>query len=536
MSDRELLREFLDRGSESAFQLLAQRHVDLVYATALRRLGDAGLAEETTQNVFIALARRAPLLRQDVTLAGWLYKATLLEASRRYRDEQRRRRREEVAVQLGATMKQDDSLLKSLAPVLDDAMLGLRETDRQALLLRFFEGKNFRDIARELGIGEDAAQKRVARSLDQLTRWFRRRGYAVPATTAVAALLHEAAKAAPSGLAALAAHVAMPYAATTSLSGLGLWLTQLMILSKAQTTVVCLALLGAPVVYQWHALRQARTEQQQRVAALAELRQAVGGQERSLALLESRGHASDSSVNAAQARLDRLKSGEASEPLNSAALYTWEEGSEYVRLPKSLVAKLTFAEFEMQPRHKAKPERVQLPTLGRDGAPSPALLSALGCTSQEAQAVDAATRKVFADFQAQAAQHGDWAKEDYTMTGNAEHKTWLTQAIPEAGGQLKADYFDGLTQTLGQERTRVFAQQAKEVFRDVLNEFGQVQHAVSVGRQQDGTVNVGEMYFNANGSSRLNSSGGNIPLPEPLKPYYDAWKQAALTSLGKAQP
>ena len=57
MNDQALLREYLDGGSERAFQSLAQRHVGLVYSTALRRLGDAGLAEEVTQNVFVALAR-----------------------------------------------------------------------------------------------------------------------------------------------------------------------------------------------------------------------------------------------------------------------------------------------------------------------------------------------------------------------------------------------------------------------------------------------------------------------------------------------
>ncbi len=57
MNDQELLREYLERSSEGAFQSLVQRHVNLVYSTALRRLGDSGFAEEVTQNVFIALAR-----------------------------------------------------------------------------------------------------------------------------------------------------------------------------------------------------------------------------------------------------------------------------------------------------------------------------------------------------------------------------------------------------------------------------------------------------------------------------------------------
>src|SRR5882762_2783933 len=126
MSDQQLLREFLDEDSERAFQSLVQRHVDLVYSTALRRLRDIGLA-------------------------GWLYKTTLLEARHRQRAELRRKRREETAVALGTTMKEEDSLLKSLSPVLDEALMELRDKDRHAVLLRFFENKSLREVGEALG-------------------------------------------------------------------------------------------------------------------------------------------------------------------------------------------------------------------------------------------------------------------------------------------------------------------------------------------------------------------------------------------------
>src|SRR6266540_7347922 len=106
MNDRELLREYLDGGSERAFQSLVQRHVDLVYSTALRRLGDAGPAEEVTQNVFVALARKAPFLGRDVALAAWLHKTNVFEARHRLRAELRRKRRQETAIAIGATMKE----------------------------------------------------------------------------------------------------------------------------------------------------------------------------------------------------------------------------------------------------------------------------------------------------------------------------------------------------------------------------------------------------------------------------------------------
>jgi RNA polymerase sigma factor (sigma-70 family) len=539
MSDRELLREFLERRSESAFQRLAQKHIDLVYGTALRRVNDSGLAEEIAQEVFIALARRAPRLRWDMNLAGWLYKATLLQASRRYRDEQRRKRREELAVEMGATMKDEDSLLKSLAPALDDALLGLSEKDRQALLLRFFEKKNFREIALELGIGEDAAQKRVAKSLGQLTQWFRRRGYGVPTAAALAAALDAASQAAPSGLAALAAQGALAAAASASLSDLGLWMAKLMILTKTQTAVVCVALLSAPVVYQWHNISRAQAEHLQRAAEMVELRRAVGLEERFLAQLESRQLAAERSGDELQERWDLIQRGEANRHEDPATRFLWDERSDYVRLPKALASRLTFAEFEMRPRGKDKPERVQRPALAKDGTPAPALLEALGFTAEEAQSVNEATRKVFADFYALTAQHGTWTNANFSMLGGGEYKTWLTFAMPEQGRELRENYDNCLTQTLGEERAQVFWRQTKDIFRDALNEFGQAPHAVTVALTRYGKLQLGEMFFRPDGSDRLNSSSDNsddIRVPESLKPTLEAWKNAALTATQTRKP
>src|SRR5215468_4305732 len=139
-TDRELLREYAQRGADGAFRALVERHVDLVFATTLRGVNDAGAAQEVTQNVFITLARKAAWLQGEGSIAGWLHKTALLEVRSWWRSELRRRRREQTAVELGTTMKDEDSLLKALTGELDDGLLKLRKSDRQALMLRYFEG------------------------------------------------------------------------------------------------------------------------------------------------------------------------------------------------------------------------------------------------------------------------------------------------------------------------------------------------------------------------------------------------------------
>jgi len=198
-ADRELVTAYAGNGSETAFRALVTRHVDLVYATALRLLGDAGVAEEVAQNVFVVLARKAPRLGGVETLAGWLHRTAVLEAKARIRAELRRRRREETAAEIATIEREGASPWAALVPLLDEGLLNLRDNDRLALVLRFLEDRSLREVAVVLGVEEDAARKRVARALDRLADFFKKRGLAVPAGTGCATVLMQATQAAPLG-------------------------------------------------------------------------------------------------------------------------------------------------------------------------------------------------------------------------------------------------------------------------------------------------------------------------------------------------
>src|SRR5436305_5216142 len=129
--DFELLQRFVRQGQQAAFSSVVRRHLDLVYGTAYRKVGDQGAAEEVAQNVFAALARKAWRFAPDDSLVAWLYRTTLLEAKEWIRGELRRRRREETAAELGTTMKTPDeqTAFRALLPLLDEALLSLREKD-----------------------------------------------------------------------------------------------------------------------------------------------------------------------------------------------------------------------------------------------------------------------------------------------------------------------------------------------------------------------------------------------------------------------
>lgn len=255
--DFQLLRRFARHGDQAAFETLVRRHLDMVYATAWRKLEESGAAEEVTQNVFAALARKAWQFAPDSSLPAWLHRCALLEAKSWLRGELRRRRRERAAVELGTTMKtpDDQPAVRALVPLLDEALLSLREPDRAALLLRYYENRSLREVGATLGVGEDAAQKRVATAVERLARFFQVRGYKTATVAVMAATLHHTAVSAPDFVAASVTHAALPSGAS-ALVGSRALLAPLVTLTKLQKAAVLLVLLFTPLAV--HMVRHAR--------------------------------------------------------------------------------------------------------------------------------------------------------------------------------------------------------------------------------------------------------------------------------------
>ena len=240
LDDIALLREYDERDSEEAFTTLAARHVNKVYSVALRHTGNPHQAEEITQAVFVILARKSRRLGKRVILSGWLYQTARLTAKTFLRSEIRRTRREREAHMQSVLNQSESETWLQIAPLLDDAMAGLNETDRHAVVLRFFDAKSMREVGAALGANEDAAKKRVNRALEKLQRFFLKRG--ITSTTAIiaGAISANSVQAAPVALAEYVAAVAMAKGAAVSGSTLTLIKGALKIMAwtKAKMAIV----------------------------------------------------------------------------------------------------------------------------------------------------------------------------------------------------------------------------------------------------------------------------------------------------------
>lgn len=161
MDDWQLIESYTREKSETAFHSLVERHAGLVYASALRQVRDEQLARDIAQAVFILLSRKAGGLGRNIVLSGWLFQTTRFVAARALRSEQRRRRREQEAFDMQLLSASDETWGRMM-PVIDEALGELSRVDRDAVLLRYMEGRTLREVSTSLGITEEAAKKRVA--------------------------------------------------------------------------------------------------------------------------------------------------------------------------------------------------------------------------------------------------------------------------------------------------------------------------------------------------------------------------------------
>lgn len=161
--DAELLRRAKD-GSEEEFTALYRRHQRAVYRFAYHMSGSAEVAEEVTQEVFLALIRtpekwapaRGP---SEAFLHGVARNHVLraLERDRRY-----------VANEEAEMGMEGDALTGLLAgervAQLRKAVLSLPEAYREALVLCDLEGLDYESAARKMGCPAGTVRSRLSRA------------------------------------------------------------------------------------------------------------------------------------------------------------------------------------------------------------------------------------------------------------------------------------------------------------------------------------------------------------------------------------
>jgi RNA polymerase sigma factor (sigma-70 family) len=209
--DAELLNAFVTKRDETSFRELVARRIGFVHAVNLRRLRDPHLAQDATQAVFIALARKAASVARCPSVIGWLHRCAFFESLNLMRAQTNRLARETEAARLGTTTGGAISAGDAgvLETVLDEILNELPDDDRDAVIARYFFQRSYADIGAKTGRSENATRMRVDRALTKLRDRLEARGFA-SATAVLAGILPTYATAAvPSGLALTVANAAL---------------------------------------------------------------------------------------------------------------------------------------------------------------------------------------------------------------------------------------------------------------------------------------------------------------------------------------
>jgi RNA polymerase sigma factor (sigma-70 family) len=441
--DNELVITYAREASEPAFRALVDRHVNLVFSAAYRQVGDIGVAEEVTQNVFVALARKAPRLAGHETLAGWLHRTAILEAKAHIRAELRRRRREEAAATIASIQRDGATAADEVGSLLDEGLLNLRESDRSALILRYLEGRSLREVGVILGVEEDAARKRISRALDRLSEFFRCHGIAVPAKTGAALVTQaiHAAPAMPTGLAAAAAGAGI--STGNAASGFQLFLMHMMTLTKPQIATVGLILATIPLGWQWHVLGEARQTNDTIAARLVEHQAELAEVEMFATQLRDSLMRAESDIFNATRRLDTLEVQRAALPIEPPG-YEWDDALPVARVPKAVIRQMSMNAVA-----------------NKRGDLTPQIRAALQLSDSESADVQSAVHRFLRNYhaaQASVVRRVEPDEQDQRFVGKPleELRVFEIHGLQDTVSELRQEFFRDLATLLDPDRFELF--------------------------------------------------------------------------------
>ncbi len=163
------IRDALIAGSEAALAEAYDTYAPVVYGVALYVTRDRGAAEDIVQDVFVEMWQRPERFDpQRAPLRGWL----CMIARRRGIDWARRRRTQQdlslTAADLSLPGFEDDVLVSTEYKQVRKAVEDLPTAHRQAILLAYYNGLTYREVAKALSIPEGTAKWRLRSALRRI--------------------------------------------------------------------------------------------------------------------------------------------------------------------------------------------------------------------------------------------------------------------------------------------------------------------------------------------------------------------------------
>ncbi len=223
MTDQELLERFRarrDEAAEAAFTALVHRHGPMVRDVCRRLLRDPADANDAFEAIFLVLVRKAGSVRVGPTLAPWLYGVSVRVARRARAVAARRRGQERTNAEIPEPPSREPGPEADLRTLIDDALRGLPDRYRSAIVLCYLEGLTHEEAAHRLCCPVGTIHSRLARGRDLLRSRLTRHGLAPTASVITAVLSTRSSRASlPDDLFHATARAALRLAAGQPLAG-----------------------------------------------------------------------------------------------------------------------------------------------------------------------------------------------------------------------------------------------------------------------------------------------------------------------------
>ena len=177
MSNREISAEILEscrRGDRDAFRALYETYKDRVYALALHFFhGDQAAAQDMTQQVFLKLMTRISRFEGRSGFSTWLYRLVAnacLDGARRSRSRPQPADRREIEALVAAPLQETDLERAQTVGSIQAAVAALPPKLRLPILLRYFDGRSYEEIAAALNCSMGTVASRLNRGHKLLAR------------------------------------------------------------------------------------------------------------------------------------------------------------------------------------------------------------------------------------------------------------------------------------------------------------------------------------------------------------------------------
>ncbi len=180
-SDEELIRR-LGAGDVSAIEVLYDRYAQILFPLAMRILRDRAEAEDLVHDAFVLLTERAnQYVRERGTVAAWLItlvRNLTIDRTRR-RDRRGALARDVVSFEPVEPARTPEMLAadRSTQGKVSRALASLPDVQRGTLMLAFFEGLTYPEIAERESVPIGTVKSRAARAIASLRMALVREGF-----------------------------------------------------------------------------------------------------------------------------------------------------------------------------------------------------------------------------------------------------------------------------------------------------------------------------------------------------------------------